>query len=64
MNLKSLLVTSLRRAAGDAEPGAVLFYECRDCGVKFDEQCERCSVCGSMEIATYTFPSNTSTEDP
>lgn len=30
-------------------------HECRDCGVKVDEETTECPECGSTEIAHYEF---------
>lgn len=49
------------RGEPDAAAGTVI-YECRHCGTDFDEQCERCPVCGATEIATYEFGPGIETE--
>ena len=45
------VVTKLRHLIGDDGE----FYECRNCGVKFDEARGECPTCGSSEIAHYEF---------
>ncbi|WP_170972327.1 hypothetical protein [Natronorubrum halophilum] len=45
------VVTRLRLLVGDDGE----LYECRNCGGKFDHDCEACPTCGSSEIAHYEF---------
>ena len=35
--------------------GAIVLYECRHCGTKFEDPPKRCSVCDTTEIAEYEF---------
>ena len=55
MRLDWLLPDRLVEADEGTACGAPLFHECRHCGAKFDENRDRCAVCGASEIATYTF---------
>jgi len=55
MRLDWLLPDKLVEADDETASDATVIYECRNCGSKFDEDCDRCTVCGATEIATYTF---------
>ncbi len=35
--------------------GSIMLHECRHCGSNYDENRDRCTVCGSSEMATYFF---------
>lgn len=45
------MLTSDDAAADDA----VVLYECRHCGTKFEKPRKQCPVCDATEIATYEF---------
>lgn len=53
--MKQLLPDILISPETESELGASSLFECRHCGTKFDEDRSRCTVCGTTEIATYSF---------
>lgn len=61
--MKQLLPDVLLRTEEDPGTGEYTLYECRHCGAKFDEDRDRCAVCGATEIATYTFTKGCKTND-
>ncbi len=55
MRLPSFLSDLLFNTEEKTSCDAIMLHECRHCGSKFDENCDRCTVCGSSEMATYIF---------
>ncbi len=55
MRLDWLLPDRLVEAEEETTCDATIFFECRHCGSKFDENRDRCTVCDASEIATYIF---------
>ena len=46
-----------------AADDAVVLYECRHCGTKFEKPRKQCPVCDATEIATYEFERGENLDD-
>ncbi len=58
MRLDWLFPDRLVEADDETASDTTAIHECRHCGSKFDEDRDRCTVCGATGIATYTFSSS------
>ncbi len=64
MRLDKYLPDVLVRTDEESSCTAVVLYECKHCGSKFDEEQGHCTVCGAAEIASYTFNKDCTKQSP